>query len=147
MKDPGSVLSVAAIILTLMGGVAGNFLVGITERFKKKRPVFDKNDIPDAILLISFTLFLLYVLGTMVSLLLFGNITTNPQAYFAVIGIILGIMGSILTNYLVIYWDRHHETRIKDGKWLNFDGWMIIILGILIAAYIGYFLLLLQQYI
>lgn len=145
MKDPQAVLSVGSIILALMGGIAGNFFVGISERFKKKRPMVDRSDIPDAILLIGFGLFLLYILGTMGYLLVFGNISANPNAFYAVVGILFGVVGSMLANYLVIFWDRHHETRVRDGKWLNRDGWLIVIFGIVLAGYIAYLMSLLSQ--
>jgi hypothetical protein len=146
MKDPAVVLSVGAIILALMGSIAGTFFIGIIHRFKKRGTLLDKSDIPDAIILVAFAIFLICVIGTMGYLLLFGNVVSNQNVFFTVIGILFGIVGSMLANSLVIHWDSHHETKIRDGKWLNREGWLMVGEVIILAVYIAYLLALFFQF-
>ncbi|MEN6621168.1 MAG: hypothetical protein ABFD50_06450 [Smithella sp.] len=138
MNYPEGVLAVGAILLTLIGGIAGNIFTVLVMRIRGHRN--ENLSFYDYLLLVIIVVLLVIVTAPFVNILFTTNFVTNPTVFLLCIGILFGIIGSILSNFFSAAFDRHIDSKIKDGRWLNNDGKLLLGIGVVLSAYIIYLL-------
>jgi hypothetical protein len=127
MKDAAGILAVGAILLTLMGGIAGTVFSTAVYRLKKKE--HKETRIIDITLVILSIIFIVMILSPFVGILTYTNFTVNQMLFIYCLGIVFGVVGSILANFCMAAYDR--------GDWKG-----MLITGGILVVYIVYFLFL-----
>ncbi len=137
MSYPEGILAVGALILTSIGGLAGNIFTVYFIRYRDRQT--QNITLSDNILFGIIILLLMIVTGAFLNILTFTNLWMNPTIFFLCIGILFGILGSILANLFGAAFNNHIDSKINCKHWLTADVKSIICYGfslILIGAYL-----------
>jgi hypothetical protein len=123
MNSPAGVLAVGAILLTIMGGIAGNIFTMAVHRFRKGD--HEESRIIDWTLCILVLIFIFIVLAPFAGLIATTNFESNPTLYIYCLGILFGVVGSTLSDFFIAAY---------EGS----DVRAMALIGGLLVVYIGY---------
>jgi Na+/proline symporter len=144
MSYPEGVLAVGSLILTMLGGIAGNILTMYITRQKLNR--WENITIYDKILMVIMVIFLLIAISPFFYILVFTNLWQYATIFLLCIGIILGILTSIYINLFCAAFDRHIDSKVRDNRWCNSDGKSMIYYAVFPIVTITYLLWLLSKF-
>lgn len=136
MTYPEGVIAVGSVLLTLMGGIAGNLFHVFVHRIRSHNR--QNLNLYDYFLFFLMIVFLIIVLVPFFQLLLNSDISTNPGAFFLCLGILFGVIGSIYSNFFSAAYDRYLDSRITDHGYSNVDKRAMTLTGGVLLLFIAY---------
>lgn len=111
MSNPELFVTGGAIILTLLGGFLGTMFVHNTNLYQGVSG-YERESVRLVILITS--IFLAILIGIFFGILLTWPVEINLTVYSAVVGILIGVLGSIHSNFFVYSESEWERTRFND---------------------------------